>query len=141
MQTVIDKAVVTPEGMYMIGHSYIALGVLVIVSACAAAPKPVPISRPIMIAPPPMLSGLDRVMGRGAGALVALFGPADQDVREENARKLQFSSGICILDAYLYTLPKGKDPVVSYIDARQPDGAPIDRASCIAALTRRKEAR
>ena len=70
-----------------------------------------------------------------------MFGNADQDVREENSRKLQFGSGICILDAYLYTPAKGKEPLVSYIDARQPDGGAIDRASCVAALTRRKEAR
>ncbi len=125
----------------MTRHSFFLLAATVILSACAAVPKPTAISRPIIIPPPPMLGGLERVMGRSAGALVALFGPADQDVREENARKLQFSSGICILDAYLYAAPKGKDPVVSYIDARQPDGGPIDRASCIAALTRRKEAR
>lgn len=80
--------------------------------------------------------GLDRVVGHDANALVALFGQPDADVREGNARKLQFTSAACVLDTYLY--PKGSGtPVVTYLDARQPDGSPIDRASCIAALTRR----
>jgi hypothetical protein len=113
-----------------------------LLSACAATPKPAKVAAPVLVSPPLVTpTGLDRVMGRNAGALVSLFGNADQDVREENSRKLQFSSGICILDAYLYTPAKGKEPVVSYVDARQPDGGPIDKASCVAALTRRKEAR
>lgn len=113
-----------------------------ILSACATASKPAKVAGPVLVSPPlvtPM--GLDRVIGRNAATLISLFGSADQDVREDNSRKLQFSSGICILDAYLYTPAKGKEPVVSHVDARQPDGASIDRASCIAALTRRKEAR
>ncbi len=81
-------------------------------------------------------AGLDRVLGRDANALVALFGQPDADVREGNARKLQFASAACVLDAYLY--PRGNAaPVVTHLDSRQPDGSPIDRASCIAALTRR----
>jgi hypothetical protein len=120
---------------------FILTGAL-IVSACAATPKPVKIATPVLVSPPLVTpTGLDRVMGRNAATLVSLFGNADQDVREENSRKLQFSSGICILDAYLYTPAKGKEPVVSYVDARQPDGGTIDKASCVAALTRRKEAR
>jgi hypothetical protein len=120
---------------------FILTGAL-IVSACAATPRAAKIATPVLVSPPLVTpTGLDRVMGRNAATLVSLFGNADQDVREENSRKLQFSSGICILDAYLYTPAKGKEPVVSYVDARQPDGGTIDKASCVAALTRRKEAR
>jgi hypothetical protein len=51
----------------------------------------------------------------------------------ESARKLQFIGPICVLDAYLY--PKGaREAVATYVDARQPDGRDIDRASCVAAL-------
>jgi hypothetical protein len=120
---------------------YALLGGLIL-SACAATPRAAKIATPVLVSPPLVTpTGLDRVMGRNASTLVSLFGNADQDVREENSRKLQFSSGICILDAYLYTPAKGKEPIVSYVDARQPDGGPIDKASCVAALTRRKEAR
>lgn len=112
------------------------------ISACATTPRAAKVASPVQVSPPLVApTGLDRVIGRNAGALISLFGNADQDVREENSRKLQFSSGICILDAYLYTPAKGKEPLVSYVDARQPDGGTIDKASCVAALTRRKEAR
>ena len=124
-------------------RSALVLTAALVISACAATPKAGKVAAaPVLVSPPLVTpTGLDRVMGRNATSLISLFGNADQDVREDNSRKLQFSSGICILDAYLYTPAKGKEPLVSYVDARQPDGGPIDRASCVAALTRRKEAR
>jgi len=80
--------------------------------------------------------GLERVLGQDAAGLTKLFGTADADVREGSARKLQYQGRFCVLDAYLY--PKdGAEPRVTYIDAREPDGSAIDRASCVAALTRR----
>ncbi|MDQ2893516.1 MAG: hypothetical protein M3R64_10585 [Pseudomonadota bacterium] len=80
--------------------------------------------------------GLERVIGQDAAGLTRLFGQPDADVRENTARKLQFQGPICVLDAYLY--PKGtSEPVVTYLDAREPDGSTIDRASCVAALVRR----
>jgi hypothetical protein len=115
------------------------LGAALTLSACGT-PKPPPVSAAAM-APPVRVTGLDRVIGHDARNLIALFGPADQDVWEASARKLQFGSGICILDAYLYPPSKGKEPLVTYVDARQTDGAVIDKASCVAALTRRREAR
>ena len=73
----------------------------------------------------------------GVGSTVpSLFGEPDADVREGTVRKLQFQSGICVLDAYLYPSGSG-EPKVTYLDAREPDGSTIDRASCVAALTRR----
>ncbi|AXJ95831.1 MULTISPECIES: hypothetical protein [unclassified Sphingomonas] len=80
--------------------------------------------------------GLERVIGQNAAGLAALFGQPDADTREGPARKLQFAGPICVLDAYLY--PKdGGEQRVTYLDAREPDGSTIDRASCVAALTRR----
>jgi len=80
------------------------------------------------------VAGLDRVMGQSGGALIGLFGQPVADVREGTARKLQFGNATCVLDAYLY--PKGHgEPVVTYLDARQTDGSPIDRASCVGALS------
>lgn len=99
---------------------------------------------PVASAPPPPVrteAGLDRVLGRDARALISLFGTPDQDIREDPARKLQYSSGVCVLDAYLYPPAPGREPVVTHVDARLPTGEDIDRASCIAALSRRKEAR
>ncbi len=121
-----------------------SLVLLASLSACATGPRVVPPPAVSIARSPPMApTGLERVLGQPSRALVALFGDADQDVREaEGARRLQFVGPICILDAYLYP-PKssGGDATVSYVDARQPNGRDIDRASCVAALTRRKEAR
>lgn len=97
----------------------------------------------ISAAPPPVRveAGLDRVIGRDARWLIGLFGVPNQDIREEPARKLQYASGVCVLDAYLYPPAPGREAVVTHVDARLPTGEDIDRASCIAALSRRKEAR
>ena len=103
-------------------------------AACAATPRPAAVAAAPTTRYPAL--GLERVIGQDAAGLVRLFGQPDQEMREGTARKLQFSSGICVLDAYLY--PKGSAaPRVTYLDARQPDGRAIDRASCVAALTRR----
>lgn len=110
-------------------------GLALALAGCATA---VPPGRPAgTVATPYSSVGLERVIGQDANGLVALFGQPDADVREGNARKLQFASGICVLDTYLY--PKGSaEPRVTYVDAREPDGSAIDRASCVAALTRRE---
>lgn len=80
-------------------------------------------------------------MGKDAPALLALLGDPDLDIREGPARKLQFAGALCVLDAYLYPDPATPAPRVTYIDVRRPDGGNIDKASCIAALARRVQAR
>lgn len=115
----------------------IVLVPMLALAACAA-----PATRAPTTAAVPAYSGigLERVVGQDAAGLVRLFGDPDADVREGTGRKLQFGSAICVLDAYLY--PKdGAEPRVTWLDAREPDGSAIDRASCVAALTRRREAR
>lgn len=97
------------------------------------------VARPVSVGTrPATLSsvGLERVMGQDAAGLTRLFGQPDADTREGDARRLQFAGRFCILDAYLY--PKGGEPRVTWVDAREPDGSNIDRASCVAALTRRE---
>lgn len=121
-----------------------ALLPLTLVAGCATGPSAPPPPLAVTRSPPMLPTGLDRVLGQTARGLTALFGEANQDAREaQGARRMQFKGPICILDAYLYP-PKGSESgegTVSYVDARQPDGRDIDRASCVAALTRRKEAR
>ena len=113
---------------------------LALLAGCAATPAPQP---PAPAARPSAFSvaGLESVMGRTAAAIEGLLGKPDLDVQEGDARKLQFSSSICVLDAYLYPPAGGAPPVVTYVDARLPDGRDIDRASCVAALTRAPAAR
>jgi hypothetical protein len=104
---------------------------------------PVREAPPVVTPPSPVYSihGLESVMGQGARALITLFGAPDLDVREGSARKLQFLGPVCVLDAYLYPPNGGGDPVVVHVDARMPDGRDIDRSSCVAALSRREQAR
>lgn len=111
-----------------------AIGLALITSACAAPGSVAPtVGRTVV---PYTAAGLERVIGQDAAGLTRLFGQPDADIREGSARKLQFAGPICVLDAYLY--PKGSEPPrVTYLDAREPDGSTIDRASCVAALTRR----
>jgi len=73
-------------------------------------------------------------MGQSATALQAQFGRPELDVREGEARKLQFTGAACVLDAYLYPSASGREAIVTHVDARLPDGRDIDRASCVAAL-------
>ena len=90
---------------------------------------------PVPTAAVPALVGAIR--GQPAAPLFAQFGKPQLDLTEGRGRKLQFAGPICVLDAYLY--PKsGREPVVTYVDARQPDGRDIDRASCVAALVAAK---
>lgn len=112
-----------------------ALVLSLLLAGCVASPAPppaaaaAPSARPVMSA-----AGLQAVMGRTAAVLAAEFGRADLDVREGSARKLQFVGPACVLDTYLYPPAGGGEPIVTYVDARLPDGRDMDRASCVAAL-------
>ena len=116
-----------------------ALVLMLGLSACVAPTTPLPKPAPAVVVRPPTYSplGLESVMGRTAATLQSQFGRASLDVEEGNARKLQFAGPICVLDAYLYPPPRGGEAVVTYVDARLPDGRDMDRASCVAALSRR----
>lgn len=96
-------------------------------------------------APPPRLPApqaaarsaaapLDNVIGRTAAMLTRSFGPPALDISEGEARKLQFESAFCLLDAYLYPPARGGAPIVTHVDTRLPDGRDVDRASCVASL-------
>ncbi|WP_241241799.1 hypothetical protein [Sphingobium algorifonticola] len=105
-------------------------------SACAAvpsAPPPTAATRPAVpmagaYGKPTMLTGMD------ARRLIQMFGTPRLDIRDPHVRKLQFANGRCILDTYLYAPAKGKEPVVSYADSRQPSGMEMDPAACAALL-------
>lgn len=98
-------------------------------SAGAAPTRPVP---PRVVPP-----GMTQVIGAEERGLLAVLGRPDAELTEGTGRKLQFASPICVLDAYLYAPRDGAAPVVTHVDTRQRNGAPIDQASCVAALTRR----
>ena len=114
-------------------------GLALLLGGCGESTIARPATPAGTIAKPPTLptTGLERVMGQNAAGLTQLFGTPDADIREGSARKLQFQGTFCVLDTYLYPGKGGAEPKVTYIDTRQPDGSPIDRASCVASLERR----
>ncbi len=77
------------------------------------------------------------VIGVDARALTRLFGEPRLDIRDPAARKLQFSDGHCILDAYLYVQQARKEPVVTYAEARRADGTQMDWVACATQLRAR----
>jgi hypothetical protein len=116
----------------------LTLGLAALLGGCAtaapertAAPVQPPVTRPYTTV------GLGTVIGRTAALLESQFGRPDLDIREGSARKLQFSGAACVLDAYLYPPKAGGEPIVTHIDTRLPDGNDMDRASCVAAMTRK----
>src|SRR4051812_29345737 len=129
----------------MKGRASIAISIGAAFVAGCVAPVRETVAPPVrpIVQPPPAYAtgGLESVIGQSARALVALFGNPDFDARDGPARKLQFLGPICVLDAYLYPPRAGAEPVVTHVDARLPDGRDMDRSSCVAALSRRQEAR
>ncbi len=105
-------------------------------SGCGGALVPPPASasyvpatpRPSQPAPPQQqIAG---VIGADARALTRLFGEPRLDIRDPAARKLQFSDGRCVLDAYLYPPRERREPVVTFAEARTSDGTSMDVKAC-----------
>lgn len=113
---------------------------LLLAAGCASTPRQPSPPGPITVIPPPQqpARAVDAVIGRTAAALATLLGRPALDVREGNARKLQFLGNACILDAYLYP-PGGRgEPVVTHVDTRLPDGRDAERNACVAALQQQR---
>jgi hypothetical protein len=138
-----------------------ALLLLPLLAACVAVPpasQPGPTGPPVVRPPvtgvpptravtPPStgfrapqvhrVPGLEGVIEQDATRLARLFGQPRLDVREGDARKLQFAGQACVLDVFLYPLRPGAEPVATYVEARRAsDGAEVDRAACAQALRR-----
>lgn len=114
----------------------IAAAVLLPLAGCGAGSAPPPVTRaaPIPV-PQPGMAALTTVIGQNAAALISQFGRPQLDVSEGSARKLQFGSAICVLDAYLYPPKSGRgEATVTFAETRQRDGKPIDQSSCAAAI-------
>jgi hypothetical protein len=105
-----------------------------LLAACATRPEPVA-QQPAPIAQPGPARPNANVVGLTAQELVGHFGHPALQIREGTSLKLQFRSPRCVLDAYLYPPESGTGVLrVTYIDTRQPSGAAVDQAACIAAL-------
>lgn len=98
-----------------------------------ADPPTPPVTRPQIMRD----TGGDDLVGQHAVALLRRFGEARIDLREGDARKLQFASERCVLDVFLYPQHTGGTPVATHIEARRRQGGgAIDRRQCIAELER-----
>ena len=81
--------------------------------------------------------GLDGLIRQNAGVIMNRFGEPRLEVVEGDMRKLQFAGTACVLDVFLYPLAPGGEPVATWMEARRAsDGAVVDRAACIQALSR-----
>lgn len=147
-------------------RSMIALFLMPLTAACGAAGTTAPVSTPpprvatVRPATPPptnpgpvassgssasfrapkvmSLPGIEGLIGANASSLARQFGTPRLDVREGDARKLQFSGEPCVLDVWLYPLTPGAEPTATYVEARRAsDGLDVDRVACITALLRR----
>ncbi|RXR30219.1 hypothetical protein [Sphingobium fluviale] len=114
----------------MIRSALVTLLSTLALSACVApdqadvAPLPAPPPMAGAYGPPKPLIGLD------AKRLIARFGEPRLDIIDRTVRKLQFLTGGCVVDAYLYTTARGKEPTVTHVDARWPDGKDANLAAC-----------
>lgn len=133
-------------------------------SACTAVPapsrpatqatRPPPPAQPQLAIPPTravrppvagfrsptvqQVPGLDTVLEHDAATLARLLGAPKLDVREGDAQKLQFAGTACVLDVYLYPFEQGGTPLATHVEARRAsDGAEVDRAACVQALSAR----
>lgn len=84
------------------------------------------------------IAGLEDVIGAGAAQLERQFGSPQLDVREGDARKMQFAGEACVLDVFLYPTARNSTPAATHVEARRAsDGRNVDRAACVRALRRR----
>jgi hypothetical protein len=116
---------------------YLASVLALALSACTTVPTSGPLTTP---APStgPMASAYGKphsLIGADAKKLTQMFGQPRLDIRDRSVRKLQFTNGRCILDAYLYSSEKSREPLVTYADSRLPNGNDIDPAACATMLS------
>lgn len=120
-------------------------------AACAGGGTPAPSSRasarPAAAAPrssivvvPEVMSpqGLGGVIGAPAAALTRRFGQPRIDLKEGDARKLQFAGRACVLDIFLYPVAAAAEPTATHVEARlRQGGAAVDPGDCIREVEQR----
>jgi hypothetical protein len=131
--------------MTVVRATSLAIVPLIVLSACGSAVPAASGARPqpVSTRPAPVYPGTTStvspggLIGRDARALTGLFGTPRLDVREGAARRIQFAGSACVLDVYLYPQTSGREPVVTHVDARLPDGRDTAADGCVAALRQR----
>jgi FtsP/CotA-like multicopper oxidase with cupredoxin domain len=112
----------------------LTLASTLLLAACATAPQQQQATPQAPAAGPSRLEP-DLLLGLTAAVLVGHFGNPALQVREGNSLKIQFRNRRCVLDAYLYPPGNGTGAwKVTHVDTRDPNGADVTQAACIAAL-------
>ncbi|ACV75793.1 MAG: hypothetical protein ABF429_05925 [Zymomonas mobilis] len=114
--------------------------ILMFLSGCGGEEKhpvvtPPPVKRPV--APVASPDRLPKLQGMTARNLIGLFGSPDQDIDEPWARRLQFQSSVCVLDAYLYPPHKNEEMVVRHVDVRDLQGNDFNQENCLRMLVQK----
>jgi hypothetical protein len=113
----------------------LALGLLLL-AACARVPTETATPAP-PAAPPvpqqPRESGV--LIGLTGPELAARFGRPILQIKEGNSFKLQFRSGQCVLDAFLYPSTGGQYRV-THVETRTLAGVDTNQGPCISTLQR-----
>jgi hypothetical protein len=127
-------------------------GAAIMLGGCASegapAPRPVtpvaPAARTGVILAPEVMAanGLRGVIGLPAAALTRRFGTPRIDLVEGDARKLQFSGAVCVLDIFLYPVSAGAEPTATHVAARvRRGGGAADAGACIGEVEQQSAAR
>ena len=110
-------------------------------AACVAPDTPRPAAaarKPLSASAAPSGSATGALIGRTAVELTGMFGKPVQEAYELDARRLQWSGGRCVLDAYLSRTDGRGERRAIYADARTPAGEPVDAEACAASLAVRR---
>lgn len=112
------------------------LVLLATLSLAACATQTTPVQTQQEQAPPPAPENTrGHLIGLTAEELVQRFGTPALQIREGNSWKLQFRSGLCVLDAYLYPNGSSQTPYrVTYVEARTPSLGAIGQTECISSF-------
>ena len=101
-----------------------------LLAACATTPQQPQPAPATPVTPPAQVRS--SLIGMTASELVAQLGTPALQIREGSGVKMQFRSGYCVLDAYLYPTASGQGLTrVTHSDARLPSGQDTDQAACI----------
>ena len=117
---------------------------LLFVAACAPRPAstPIPTKAPSTVPTQPAADQHDHrtLNGMTASELIEHFGRPRLQVQEGDGTKLQFMGVSCVLDFYLYP-GQGGAPRVTYMDARNIQGADVSTQSCVYEIERARGVR